>query len=195
MRLSDEQKASAGAILRANDESFLHLLRSAGLDPARVLPGADLRGVVFTERDDLTGLDLSGCDLRGADLTRAVGVDQAGFADVITDARTRGVPPPGPPADFDMDEVHAMILRGEAPPPAWRPFVLDLRLDWKKQLHDLTPIAGLPALQNLTLNSTQVSDLTPIAGLPNLQNLWVTKGRRYRGLATLRKRGITIHSL
>ena len=36
-----------------------------------------LRGVVFTERDDLTGLDLSGCDLRGADLTRAVGVDQA----------------------------------------------------------------------------------------------------------------------
>jgi internalin A len=36
---------------------------------------------------------------------------------------------------------------------------------------DLTPLAGLPNLQQLDLRYTQVSDLTPLAGLPNLQQL------------------------
>ena len=36
---------------------------------------------------------------------------------------------------------------------------------------DLTPVLGLPALQSLTCFSTQVSDLTPLAGLPALRSL------------------------
>ncbi len=187
MKLTPEQKASASAILRSNDESFLHLLRVAGLDPKRVLPGADLRGVVFTEHDDLTGLDLSGCDLRGTDLTRAKGREQALFDDVLTDASTRGLPPRRPPADFDLDQAKSMILTGQAPPRAWWPFITALSFVDEKAFRDVRPLAGLTALQTLDLRGTRVSDVTPLAGLTALQtlNLWGTRVSDVRPLAGL----------
>lgn len=171
MQLTDDQKARARAILRAKDDSFLRLLRLAGLDPALVLPGADLRGVVFTEDDDLTGLDLSGCDLRGTDLTQAKGLNEVRFADVVTDIWTQGVPSVGIPADFSILDVHTAILSGEVPPQAWWPFIRQLRFSWKRELSDLTPVAGLSALRHLDLSGTQVIDLTPIANLSALQHL------------------------
>src|ERR1019366_6280797 len=100
--------------------------------------------------------------------------------------------PAAPPADFDLEEAHAMILRGEAPKFSWRPWINELdfrgrdlkelaslaglaalqRLDLGgTQVSDLAPLAGLAALQRLTLGNTQVSDLAPLAGLVALQRL------------------------
>lgn len=225
MKLTPEQATAARALLRANDESFLALLRTAGLDPAIVLPGADLRGVVFTAHDDLTGLDLtglelSGCDLRGTDLTQAIGVERAIFTNVTTDARTKGLPPPSPPPDFDLDLVHAMIRGDETPPRPWWPFITELKLGavWGKdappELSDLRPLAPLTALRSLDLSGTQVSDVTVLGGLSALQTLYLrgthvsdvtalgglsaletltlSTGHSSKGLAQLLDRGVRI---
>ena len=63
-----------------------------------------------------------------------------------------------------------MILRGEAPPEGWQPFIAELNLSGTK-LDDLAPLAGLTALQKLDLSRTQVSDVAPLAGLTALQQL------------------------
>lgn len=171
MKLTGEQTDSARAILRSNEESFLYLLRVAGLDPARVLPGADLRGVVFTREDDLTGLDFSRCDLRGTDFTRAIGVDQAVFADSISDETTRGLPAPHLYVDLSIENARDMILQGNSPPHKLVPFIIKLDLSNAANFRDLTPLAGLFALQGLDLSGTGITDLTPLAGLSALQGL------------------------
>ncbi len=174
MKLTAEQTESARAILRSNDESFLYLLRVAGLDPAKVLPGADLREVVFTRDDNLNGMDFSYCDLRGADLTQAVGVEQAVFTGAISDARTRGLPPAQPAVIFDAHKVREMILNGGAPPEAWVPFITHLNFMGEKHFSDLTPLVGLSALQSLYLHGTHVTELMSLAGLSALQRLDLT---------------------
>ena len=174
MKLTPEQQDAARAILQSNDESFLHLLRLAGLDPAQVLPGADLRGVVFTQNDDVTGLDFRRCDLRGTDLTQAIGVDQALFTDVISDATTKGLPPARRPVDFAEDKARDMILRGVPPPRSWVPFITELNLASHKDFRDLTPLAGLSKLAWLSLDRTAVTDLTPLADLSALRWLHLT---------------------
>jgi Leucine-rich repeat (LRR) protein len=71
---------------------------------------------------------------------------------------------------FDLDEVYETILSGKAPPVDWRQRIT--RLVFKgKELSDLTPLAGLTALQELSLDRTSVSDLAPLAGLTALQEL------------------------
>ena len=91
-----------------------------------------------------------------------------------------------PPPDF-LEQAMRMVLRGEAPPAAWRPFIVEMdfsnseysktvrpdavRVDGSESLRDLSPLAGLTALQTLVLNGTQVSDVTPLAGLTALQTL------------------------
>jgi Leucine-rich repeat (LRR) protein len=73
-----------------------------------------------------------------------------------------------PPADFDMAEVHAMILRGERPKASWRPFIKLLNFGDNEKFGDLSPVSGLSALEQLSLDNTQVSDLSPVSGLSAL---------------------------
>lgn len=53
---------------------------------------------------------------------------------------------------------------------------LDLRVD---ALTDLSPLAGLTALGELTIYGTHVTDLSPLAGLTNLWKLQVPDGTQY----------------
>jgi Leucine-rich repeat (LRR) protein len=73
-----------------------------------------------------------------------------------------------PPPDFDMDEVHAMILRGERPKASWRPFIKLLNFGDNEKFGDLSPVSVLSALEHLSLDNTQVSDLSPVSGLSAL---------------------------
>jgi len=75
-----------------------------------------------------------------------------------------------PPPDFDIEKVRGLVLAGEAPPVAWRPWIHDLDFDGEDLL-SLVPIADLGALKTLTLNSTPVSDLVPLARLTALERL------------------------
>ena len=81
------------------------------------------------------------------------------------------------PPDGFLAEVKAMILRGEAPPAEWRPFITALdfrpkgRPRGRSDLSDLRPLAALTALQTLNLTRTQVGDVTPLATLTALQSL------------------------
>jgi hypothetical protein len=80
------------------------------------------------------------------------------------------MPAPITESAFDLDEVYALILRGEAPPAAWVPMITDLDFI-NTGLSDLTPLSGLYALQSLRLNDPQLSDLAPLSGLRALQRL------------------------
>src|SRR5438045_3108308 len=121
LRLSRDDLRTMVAVLDAPITSFVALAHVAGLDPARDFRGADLRGADFAD-DDLAGFDFSGADLTGAYLSRATGLHG-----MITDAGTR-FPAQAlhPPPDFDLATALDGMLRGEAPPPAWRPFITKL---------------------------------------------------------------------
>lgn len=101
-------------------------------------------------------------------------------------------PPPAPPADFDSDRVIKMLQAGEAVPIAWVPFITNVNLSgrgisdlgliagltalqiltlWDMPVSDISPLAGLTALQSLNLQGTRVSDVSPLAGLTALQTL------------------------
>lgn len=97
----EEQQRRMAAVLDAKTESFDELSRIAGLDPATHLRGADLRGIVFDEGDNLAGFRLRNADLRGAGLRRARGVTAEVVAGAIVDATTRlpGRERPFPPRD------------------------------------------------------------------------------------------------
>jgi hypothetical protein len=77
------------------------------------------------------------------------------------------------PDDVEAAAVE-LILRGEALPASWRPFIRKLVFP-KGDFADLTPIAGMTALKNLHLVGTQVSDLTPIAGMTALHSLFLSR--------------------
>ncbi|HEY1935893.1 MAG TPA: pentapeptide repeat-containing protein [Acetobacteraceae bacterium] len=175
MRLSQVALRRVVTVLDAPTNGFVALVRVAGLDPACDFRGAVLDGVDFGT-DDLGNFDFSGADLRGADMTRATGLDQ-----MVTDANTR-LPDHASrkPPDFDVDEVHRMILAGKAAPSAWRPFITELDFSPNPfltsrsrepfaTLSDVAPLAGLTALQSLDLMGTKVSDVTPLRTLPGLQ--------------------------
>jgi hypothetical protein len=153
------------AVLDAPTNSFVALVRVAGLEPTQDFRGADLRGVDFGT-DDLAGFDFSGADLTNADLSRATGLDR-----MITDSTTR-LPPEicRPQPDFDLSEVMASILDGFAPRADWIPFIT--KLDFSRtRLSDLRPLSGLASLQSLDLSHTSVIDLSPLSGLTSLQDL------------------------
>ena len=84
---------------------------------------------------------------------------------------------PGKPAkrpdDFDYDKIKEMILAGRAPPAKWRPWINDLVFTGETSLKTLAPLAGLTALQSLSLEGTEVSDLAPLANLSALQGLYL----------------------
>ena len=62
-------------------------------------------------------------------------------------------------------------VTSESPPDVSRFDDKWLPISFRKQIRDLTPLAGLTALTSLYLVSTQVSDLTPLAGLTALTTL------------------------
>lgn len=97
----DEPVRRMLAVLDAETNRIDELAEIAGLDPAMALRGADLRGVVFDEDDDLSRFRLRNADLRGADLRRARGVAPEVLAGAIVDATTRlpGRRRPFPPRD------------------------------------------------------------------------------------------------
>ena len=59
-----------------------------------------------------------------------------------------------------------------------------LSLSWSDELHDLTPLAGLSALEALALAGLPVSDLAPLARVEALQRLELS-GTRVRSLEPL----------
>lgn len=54
--------------------------------------------------------------------------------------------------------------------------LVKLELDWNTALSDLTPLAAMTKLEELTLSHTAVVDVTPLEGLPKLRSLRVPKG-------------------
>jgi hypothetical protein len=75
-----------------------------------------------------------------------------------------------PPSDFDLDKAHEMILKGQAPPEAWIPYLTDLNF-FNDKIKSLAALANLTALQTFKLMDTKVSDLSPLANLTALQTL------------------------
>jgi formylglycine-generating enzyme required for sulfatase activity len=84
MKLSTRQRAIAEALFASEETSLAQLAKTAGLNPALDLMGADFRGVDFTG-DDRARYNFSGADLRGADLSAARNVGRAMFAGALTD--------------------------------------------------------------------------------------------------------------
>ena len=134
-RLSRATLRRTVAVLDAPTHGFVELVRTAGLDRAQHFRGALLDGVDFGT-DDLSGFDFSGTDLTGADLSRATGLDK-----IIVDANTR-LPAHAlhPPPEFDRAMVRRMVLAGETPPTAWRPFITALQF-YGTTLTDLSPLS------------------------------------------------------
>ena len=69
-------------------------------------------------------------------------------------------------------EARALILAGKPIPSDLAGKVTAMNL-WNTEVTDLTPLAGLTALQKLHLAYTEVTDLTPLAGLTALQTLYL----------------------
>lgn len=114
------------------------------------------------------------------------------------------------------DQARDMILRGEAPPVAWRPFIRRLnfastRLDslepldelaWlhslyldSTQIRDLSALSDLTGLRTLGLKSTPVSDLSELEGMTGLRRLFldntqVSNLSKLDGLIRLQRLGL-----
>ena len=94
--------------------------------------------------------------------------------------------PPPIPEDM-LDQARAMILAGQAPPAHWTPAIIELDFHGEENLTSLAPVAGLTALQTLTLANTGVSDLAPVAGIDGLFVLVENEARAAELRATLGK--------
>ncbi len=86
------------------------------------------------------------------------------------------------PPDAFMDQVKAMILRGEVPPESWAPFITRLSISeprwWTREkarldFGDLRLLSRFTALTQLDVAGTQVSDVGPLSGLTALTSLWL----------------------
>ncbi|MDF7775110.1 leucine-rich repeat domain-containing protein [Sphingomonas sp. AOB5] len=75
-----------------------------------------------------------------------------------------------PPADFDIDVAREMVLRGEAPPEHWWPWIVSLDFRFSI-LSDLRPLTRLTALEDLNLSHSRVSDASVLSGLAALKSL------------------------
>ncbi|MCE1237540.1 MAG: hypothetical protein LWW93_14415 [Hyphomicrobiales bacterium] len=92
----------------------------------------------------------------------------------LTGVEPKALRDPGePPAGFDIQIVKEMILRGEAPPASWAPWVRELNFAFKSEFVDLSPLRPLFALRKLDLWGTGVSDLSPVSGATGLRHLEV----------------------
>ena len=71
---------------------------------------------------------------------------------------------------IDPTEVARLILAGQAPPPAWIPHIVELRLE-RSYITDLRPVGALTALRRLVLTRSRIGDIAPLAALTRLQHL------------------------
>ena len=72
------------------------------------------------------------------------------------------------PPDFDLEKIHEMIVRGEAPKPSWQPWVTLLNFKDHNDLQNIEPISGLMNLVSLDIGETGVKDISPLSGLTKL---------------------------
>jgi hypothetical protein len=159
--------------------SFVDLVAAAGLDPGRDFVGAslakldlsgeDLRGFDFTNADlsdaDFSRANVAGVSFRGANISGAIGL-------VLPPEAPTRESPAVPAVKPELQTVKRMVLRGDAIPENWVPFVTQLHIGHTGiRLRDLSPIAGLVALKSLRFPQSRVRDLAPIAGLVELERL------------------------
>lgn len=115
---------------------------------------------------------LAAADSMRPKVRRVVSGFRALVRKVLRPSANPGEPDPAaePVTAINLEEIQAMILRGEEPPQAWRPLIttLDFHLT---ELNDLRPLAGLTNLQTLNLKETRVSDVLPLAALRSMQRL------------------------
>ena len=76
-----------------------------------------------------------------------------------------------PPDDFDLAQVHEMILRGETPPREWIPYIVELDLGGEASFVDIASLAALSNLRTLHLEGTTIVDVASIAVLTKLKTL------------------------
>ncbi len=186
LRLGGKDAAALIALDACNSADFGVLAKAAKLNPKTDFIGRDLSGLPLgASKSDLRGFvfrdaNLTGTGVRDALIDETTDFTNARLDEADAEAIQRRFPGP-PPPDFDLKEVHAMILRGETPPKAWVPWIKFLNfgpirfvgfdLPAKERLADVAPLAALTELQRLDLAGTQVSDLAPLAALNELRSL------------------------
>ncbi len=73
-------------------------------------------------------------------------------------------------SDFDLEEIHEMVLRGETPPKKWWPWITELSFG-RKNLEDIAIFSHFTNLTELHVGITQVSDISALSGLVYLTDL------------------------
>ncbi|SRR6266851_551980 len=85
MRLTDDQRAIAAQVLRADAAAFTDLAKIAGLNPDEDFKRANLEGVDFG-LSTIDGYDFTGASLAGANLSQVRGIERAVFAGANLDS-------------------------------------------------------------------------------------------------------------
>lgn len=174
--------AAAQAVLECPEPGLRQLAIAGRLDPKRDFRGADLRGWPLSGQD-VRGFDFTNADLRGTGIESAIRDKTTKLKGAKLDPKARKAPPPIP-EDF-TEQAQEMILAGTKPPAHWVPRITDLNF-YRTDLADLTPLAGLTALQTLGCTGTRVSDLTPLSGIAGLIILVENETRAAALRATLK---------
>ena len=167
LRLTLNTKGAA-AVFACPAPTLRALVEAGGIDPKRDFRGADLRGWPLGGQD-VRGFNFVDANLCGTGIENAIYDGTTIFDNTLFDKGFVPAPPPSLPDDY-IEQAVEMILRGEAPPAHWRPYIFALNF-YDRNLDDLTPLAQLTALKNLSLRRTEVSDLTPLAYLTALESL------------------------
>ncbi|MDP1829103.1 MAG: hypothetical protein Q8L48_37920 [Archangium sp.] len=164
-------------------------------------------------RFELEGLEqsastLTTLELAGAELVHPEGISKLTSLKVVqlplrADPKRPG-PPPGAKFMFStplpegcpvkllapLKQLERVKLSGCAvttlAPLANATGLVKLELDWNTALSDLTPLAAMTKLEELTLSHTAVVDVTALEGLPKLRSLRVPKGAKVEKLRAAR---------
>ncbi|MEM6948142.1 MAG: leucine-rich repeat domain-containing protein, partial [Pseudomonadota bacterium] len=180
---------------------FRTLADASGLDPETDFQHLDLSSVDLKNCDlshiNFRGTNFDGALIDGATFNRSANLKGAVGSAIVAET---GPPDDETRARWEREAAVA-VLTGQPIPPARRPHIQSLALSaWDRKffetlkaaqlplgnlyenpngeaykrrlkLDDIAPLAGLSALQELYLSSTQVADLAPLAGLSALKVL------------------------
>jgi Leucine-rich repeat (LRR) protein len=134
--------------------------------PARVAAAAEV--VVKAANRAYSGLKTVVSAIRRRVASKKPARPRIFYDEVVESAKATDEVSADPPADFDLAEVHAMILRGETPKASWRPFIAELDFDGVEEFADLASVAGLSALRVLSFDDSRVGNLAPISDFGEL---------------------------